>query len=78
MSLWKRYENRANNRSYRTGWQLLVLVSDRDGINETNILYISDLNGIRAIAAIVLLLGHASQTLFASWSDDATISLVQD
>ena len=41
-------------------------------------MYIKGLNGIRAIAAIVLLLGHASQTWFVSWSDDTTISSVQD
>lgn len=41
-------------------------------------MYIKGLNGIRAIAAIVLLLGHASQTWFVSWFDDADFYLAEN
>lgn len=39
-------------------------------------MYIKGLNGIRLIAAMVLLLGHASQVDFVSWWDDSSFEVV--
>ena len=39
-------------------------------------MYIKGLNGIRAIAALVLLLGHSSQSWFASWCQDTSFEMV--